>query len=126
MKNHLFLVALIALGSASSAFAQINSSHVGSFNIYVAGTSGSHRGNLHYGAVTLSRTGNVQGTVRDYDSGGAVERVTGSLNLATGTGTVQVGADRIGLRKFKSRSTIVMTGEYFKGTSGGGLVGGIR
>jgi hypothetical protein len=68
----------------------------------------------------------VKGTVRDYDRGGAVERVTGSLNLATGAGTVQVGADSIGLRKFKSRRTIVMTGEYFKGTSGSGLVGGIR
>jgi len=126
MSKFCFLAGFLTIGAISSSFAQIDPSHVGSFSIYVAGTSGSHRGNIHYGTVTVSSTGRVQGTVRDYDRGGAREQVTGSMTLATGAGSVKVGADTIGLRKFKSRSTIVMTGEYFKGTSGSGLVGGIR
>jgi len=126
MSKICFLAGFITIGAIGSSFAQINPAHVGSFNIYVAGTSGSHRGNIHYGTVTVFSNGSIQGTVRDYDRGGAREQVTGSMTLATGAGSVRVGADTIGLRKFKSRNTIVMTGEYFKGSSGGGVVGGIR
>ena len=122
-----YLLVCLLVGFSAAANAQISPGDVGSFTIYVAGTKGSHRGNIHYGTVTIAADGAIRGTVRDFDRNGASERVTGSMTLATGSGQVRVGADTIQLRNFTSRTAVIMTGDYFKGSSRhGGVVGGIR
>jgi hypothetical protein len=123
--NYLFmLIVLLSLDLASSNVqAQIRS---GTYSILTLGTAGSHSQDPgSKGTMTVSSRGEISGSVYSYHDR-TTSRFTGSVNLATGRGTLTEGGRTFDISAQASTRTWVNMTYSKRGTTSKGLVWCIR
>jgi hypothetical protein len=123
--NYLFmLIVLLSLDLASSNVqAQIRS---GTYSILTLGTAGDHSQDPgKKGTMTVSSRGEISGSVYSYDDR-TTSRFTGSVNLATGRGTLTEGGRTFDISAQASTRTWVNMTYSKRGTTSKGLVWCIR
>jgi len=124
----LSFVLFVVCISMSRVVAQINSTHVGSFN-WRGGLTSLGEGEFLYGTVTLASNGKIVASyyVPRY---GDRNTFSGTIMLSTGAGSVSVrvnGTPQPGsvLLNLRSKSGIYLDGT-FKSPRGGGIFSGFR
>jgi len=124
----LSFVLFVVCISMSRVVAQINSTHVGSFN-WRGGLTSLGAGEFLYGTVTLASNGKIVASyyVPRY---GDRNTFSGTIMLSTGAGSVSVrvnGTPQPGsvLLNLRSKSGIYLDGT-FKSPRGGGIFSGFR
>ena len=122
-----FVLFVVCIGM-SGGVAQINPTHVGSFN-WRGGLTGLGSGEFLYGTLTLASNGKIAASyyVPRY---GDRNTFSGTIKLSTGAGSVTVrvnGAPQPGsaLLNLRSKSGIYFNGT-FKSPRGGGIFSGFR
>jgi len=121
------LVALMAFLSAGFGLSNVQAQvSAGTYSILTLGTAGSHAQDPgSKGTMTVSRRGAISGSVYSYQDR-TTSSFRGSVNLATGRGTITEGGNTIDISA-KTYPRVWANISYTKrGTTSKGIVWGIR
>lgn len=121
------IIALMAFLSAGFGLSNVQAQvRAGTYSILTLGTAGSHAQDPgSKGTMTVNSRGGISGSVYSYQDG-TTSSFTGSVNLATGRGTISEGERIFDIRSKTYSRTWADISYTKRGTTSKGLIWGIR